>query len=79
MAAPDATVVFDNPGGEKIFNHPDYKKQAQYSLLDNLDYENEKTNLCIGIIPSVDLKPGLYVAELYTDTYKPGMTTFSLK
>ncbi len=79
ITSPDARVIYDSHAETKTFHHPEYDKLAECSLTEVIEYKNQKLSHCISLIPGSTLSTGLYVAELFTEENKLGMTTFSLK
>ena len=56
-----------------------YKKDAEFTKNEIVNYKNEKMNVCISFKSDKLLKPGLYLVELFTEKQKLGTTTFTLK
>jgi len=79
FTSPDAKVLFDQRNGAIEFHNPDFKKDAQCSISDAFNYKNEKISLSFQFQPETELRPGLYIAEVFTSENKLGMTTFSLR
>lgn len=79
LTAPDAKVLFDTRSAEHTFHHPEYNKLAECSYSESVDYENQMLSHCFIVKPEGTLPTGLYVAELFTNENKLGMTTFSLR
>ena len=46
VTSPDAEVIFDKNAESPKFNHPEYKKLAECSKIESIDYKNQKLNLC---------------------------------
>lgn len=79
ITTPDAKILVDGAGEAPKFQHPDFKKPAECSKIEPIDYTNQKINLCTTIKPGKIENTGLYVLEVFSDETKLGMTTFSLK
>ena len=79
ITAPDARILFDSRSAEHTFHHPEYNKQAECSYAEAVNYNNQKLSHCLIIKPEDTMTTGLYVAELFTDENKLGMTTFTLR
>lgn len=79
ITAPNGTILSENEAEPALFDHPEYDKQARYSLTQRFDYANQKVTVCTDFVPVQNLSSGLYVAEFFTKENKLGMTTFSLK
>ncbi len=79
ITSPDARVIYDSRAETKTFHHPEYDKLAECSFTESINYKNQKLSHCIYLNPGTTLTAGLYVAELFTEENKLGMTTFSLK
>ncbi len=79
IISPDANVLKEDDETVKTFVHPVYKKKAEYSRSEIVNYKNEKISMCISFQSAGSLKTGLYLVELFTENQKLGTTTFTLK
>ncbi len=79
FTSPDAKVLADQRTGLIEFSHPEYQKAALCSLTEGINYKNDKIGFTAQFQPEAELRPGLYVAEVFTNENKLGMTTFSLE
>jgi len=79
IMTPNAEVLTDFNAGSGNFMHPEYKMEVPYTISEGVNYNNEETNVCITWSNTDTYIPGLYIAELFTENYKIGFTTFSLK
>lgn len=78
LTAPDGEILVDGGGDPKTFYYSDLKKEGKCSKIGVVDYNKETLNYCITIKPGINLRPGLYVLEIYTSENQLGTTTFTL-
>jgi len=79
VTSPDGTIIKDIELSEDVFWHPEYKKNAELSKTDIINYQKQKMSFCSSITPGQKLIPGLYVVEIFSKDNKLGMSTFSLR
>lgn len=79
ITSPNAEVLVDQGAGITDFFHPEYKTPAHCSKIEEIDFQNKKIPLCSTIIPERISGTGLYLVEVFTDSHKLGMTSFTLK
>lgn len=79
VTSPDGTIIKDIELNEDVFWHPEYKKDAELSKTDIINYQKQKMSFCSSITPDQKLIPGLYVVEIFSKDNKLGMSTFSLR
>ncbi len=75
VITPDATVLSTDPNAKFKWEGG----ESQYSLVREIDYQNELTELCMYADVKQDLVKGVYIVELYSDGSKIGKTSFTLK
>jgi hypothetical protein len=74
---PDGFVLLDpNAGG--TFTRED-GRNVEYTDRMNVDYSNDRTEVKFESNASEELKPGLYIAEVYLDGKMMGNYKFNLK
>ncbi len=79
ITSPEAKTLVDIREEEPTFNNPEFKTEAVYTKMEKVNYTNEKVNICANIKLENEIQSGLYVAEIFTEDSKLGITTFSLK
>jgi len=79
VTSPDGTIIKDIELIEDVFWHPEYKKNAELSKTDIINYQKQKMSFCSSITPGQKLIPGLYVVEIFSKDNKLGMSTFSMR
>lgn len=75
VTQPDATILTQNP--EQTFKWDG--GESQYSLLREVDYQNQAIDICFYADVKTDLPKGVYMVELFCEKAKIGKTTFTLK
>lgn len=75
VTQPDATILTQNP--EQTFKWEG--GESQYSLLREVDYQNQAIDICFYADVKTDLPKGVYIVELFCEKAKIGKTTFTLK
>ncbi len=75
VTQPDATILTQNP--EQTFKWEG--GESQYSLLREVDYQNQAIDICFYADVKTDLPKGVYIIELFCEKAKIGKTTFTLK
>jgi len=79
VTSPDGTIIKDIELIEDVFWHPEYKKNAELSKTDIINYQKQKMSFCSSITPGQKCIPGLYVVEIFSKDNKLGMSTFSMR
>ncbi len=79
VTSPDGTIIKDIELIEDVFWHPEYKKNAELSKTDIINYQKQKMRFCSSITPDQKCIPGLYVVEIFSKDNKLGMSTFSMR
>lgn len=79
IISPSAVVLINDEKGSGTFTHPEYKKDFPYTTMDEITYEHKQMSACINWEHTENYIPGLYIAEIFTNKYKIGFTTFTLK
>ncbi len=56
-------------------------EQLQYSITENIDYQNQAIDLCMRyqLRDTQELEPGVYHIDIFEGNYNIGHTTFVLK
>lgn len=72
---PDASVLTTNPSATFDAGGTN----SQYSLVREIDYQNQTMDLCLYADAKEDLAKGTYVVHIYCEKMMIGKTTFTLK
>jgi hypothetical protein len=72
---PDASVLTTSPS--ETFDAGG--TNSQYSLVREIDYQNQTMDLCMYADVNADLAKGTYVVQIYCEKALIGKTTFTLK
>lgn len=72
---PDATVLTQSPS--EVFDAGG--TNSQFSLMREIDYQNQTMDLCMYADVKDDLPKGTYVVQIYCEKMMIGKTTFTLK
>lgn len=72
---PDASVLTQNPGATFDAGGTN----SQYSLVREIDYQNQTMDLCLYADVNEDLAKGTYIVQIYCEKMMIGKTTFTLK
>lgn len=72
---PDATILTQSPG--EVFDAGG--TNSQFSLVREIDYQNQTMDLCMYADVKEDLPKGSYVVQIYCEKMMIGKTTFTLK
>jgi hypothetical protein len=72
---PDATVLTQSPS--EVFDAGG--TNSQFSLMREIDYQNQTMDLCMYADVKDDLPKGSYVVQIYCEKMMIGKTTFTLK
>jgi hypothetical protein len=75
VTMPDASILTQHP--EQTFKWEG--GESQYSLLREVDYQNQSLDICFYADVKVDLPKGVYIVELFCEKAKIGKATFTLK
>lgn len=79
IMSPEAKTLVDIHEEEPMFTNPEFKTEAIFTKMEKVNYTNEKVEICANIKLESSIQSGLYVAEIFSEHSKLGMTTFSLK
>lgn len=73
---PDGTIMTKDPNATFTWEGGD----SQYSLLREIDYQNQTMDLCLyAEVDTEDLPKGVYIVEIYCEKAKIGKSSFTLK
>jgi len=79
IARPNQEILVKGRGDQYsfIFNG----EQLQYSIKQNVEYQNESKDVCVywNRRKTLELKPGLYHVDIFEGDHEIGSTTFTLK
>lgn len=75
---PDGYVLTDANNGSGNFTKED-GRSTEYSMRRILEYKNERSELVFDWDQTEELKPGLYISEVYLDGKLMGVNKFNLK
>ena len=79
ITSPNAEVLVDQGAGAPEFLHAEYKTMAHCSKIEEIDFQRKKIHLCSVITPEKISGSGLYLVEVFCDSHKLGMTSFTLR
>lgn len=79
IISPEAKVLTEDAQNPKTFMHPDLKTQVEYTVMEMVNFENKKLNVCKNWEVPDTLSPGIYLVEIYTKENKLGIVTISLR
>ena len=78
ILTPNAEVLSDSDE-PLTFMHPEIKQKVKYTMVEPVNFKNQKMNMCIKWAGTEQYIPGLYIAEIFTKDNKLGVVTFTLK
>ncbi|PLX11881.1 MAG: hypothetical protein C0597_14385 [Marinilabiliales bacterium] len=78
ILTPEAEVLTETET-PLTFNHPELKQSVVYTMVETINFKNQKINTCVKWQATEQYKPGLYIVEIFSKDNKLGMTTFTLK
>ncbi len=76
---PDGNVIYTKENASNKIKQPLTGTKVNISHEENMVYSIEKMNYCLRWHTNDSMKPGVYIAELFTDKYFIGTATFTLK
>jgi hypothetical protein len=77
VAGPDNAILRISDDDAYSFIHG--QDTLQYSSKGTVNYQNRETEMCIYWHRTQEFEPGLYLISLYTDDYRLGETTLTLR
>lgn len=76
---PDGVTIFDKSAGSGQTNNPEYNVIMDYTIIDYINYNNEKFNNCLEWDATYKYTRGTYIVNIYSENNLMGTATFSLK
>lgn len=79
IMTPDGVTIIDKEAGSGQTNNPEYNIIMDYTVLDYINYKNDKFNNCLEWDATYKYSRGTYIVGIYSENNLMGTATFSLK
>ncbi len=79
IMTPEGATIYEELAGSGNTNNPEFNVKMSYTMLEEIDYINERYNVCVEWEGTEKYKAGTYILILYTEKNKMGTTSFNLR